>query len=169
MAAICPKLDVADILWPYTVERKYSNSSFNRAGNLLSGRDGMGIALFESSPDEWEKAIDEAFDILAEWRDLHAVPLKVVSSLLASESSSINGSPIVAERLKRYKSIRSKLRRFPETNLTTIQDIAGCRAVVQEISHAFELRERLVQRLQSDTTGPQIVEKWSRDYIANPK
>jgi putative GTP pyrophosphokinase len=151
------------------MERRYSNAAVNRAGDFISARNDAGLFLFESNPDEWEKAIDESFDIMAEWRSLHAVPLKAVSSLLANESLSIEGTAIVAERLKRYQSIRSKLRRFPVTNLTTIQDIAGCRAVVQDVSHAYELRERLVQRLQSDSGGPQIIEKWCRDYIANPK
>ncbi len=151
------------------MERKYTNSAFNRAADLISGRGDYGLALFEASQEEWEKRIDESFDIFADWRDLHAVPLKAVSSLLASEASAVEGSPIVAERLKRFKSIRSKLRRFPETNLTTIQDIAGCRAVVEGVPHAYELRERLVKRLQSDASGPQLIQKWSRDYVANPK
>lgn len=152
------------------MERKYSNAAVNRAGNLISNRDERGIALFEASPTEWEQRVDEAFDILGDWRSLHALPLKAVSSLLNSEAVSVEGaSPIVAERLKRYRSIRSKLRRFSVTNLTTMQDIAGCRAVVREVSHAYELRERLNLRLQSNPDGPQVIEKWYRDYIANPK
>ena len=162
-------LESAEEIQHFIVERKYSNAAVNRAGDLISGRDEYGIALFEASEEEWEKKIDEAFDILGDWRSLHAVPLKAVSLLLTSAASSVEGSPIVAERLKRYRSIRSKLRRFPVTNLTTIQDIAGCRAVVGKVSDAYRLRERLVQRLQSEAAGPQIIEKWSRDYIANPK
>jgi ppGpp synthetase/RelA/SpoT-type nucleotidyltranferase len=163
-------LSYRESLWPYIMERKHSNAAVNRAGDFLSSRDKSSLTLFESGIEEWEKRLDEAFDILAEWRDIHALPLKAVSTLLASEASGVEGSsPIVADRLKRYRSIRSKLRRYPVTNLTTIQDIAGCRAVVQEVSHAYELRERLLFRLLSEADGPQIVEKWSRDYIANPK
>lgn len=168
--SLSAKLEEAEFLWPYIMERRYSNASVNRAGDLISNRNESGLALLESSEEEWEQKIDEAFDILGNWRDIHAVPLKAVSSLLSDEASSVEGSsPIVADRLKRYRSIRSKLRRFPVTNLTTIQDIAGCRAVVQEVAHAYALRERLILRLKAESNGPQIIEKWSRDYILNPK
>lgn len=158
-----------EALSPYFMERRFSNAAVNRAGDFISARDNTSLDLFEINQDEWMNRFDEAFDIMAEWRSLHALPLKAVSTLLADESLSIEGAVIVADRLKRYQSIRLKLRRFAVTNLTTIQDIAGCRAVVPDISSVYELRERLSQRLQSEPDGPHIVEKWSRDYIANPK
>lgn len=156
---------------PYIMERKHTNASINKAGDFIAGKDGVWEPYFAKSGDmsAWEKRFDEAFDIMADWRSLHALPLKAVSVLLSAEASAIDGSPIVVERLKRFKSIRSKLRRFPVTNLTTIQDIAGCRIVVQKISLAYDLCDRIVRLLQSQPSGPQLIEKWSRDYIANPK
>lgn len=151
------------------MDRNHSNSAINRAGDFLSSRGTEWFELIRSNFPEWEKRFDDSFDIMSDWRSLHAVPMKAVSSLLSAEAANIDGSPIVVERLKRYQSIRLKLQRFPVTNLTTIQDIAGCRAVVQDVSHAYELRNRIVQRLSSQVDGPQIVEKWSRDYIAEPK
>jgi ppGpp synthetase/RelA/SpoT-type nucleotidyltranferase len=127
------------------------------------------LELFVSDREEWEKEVDKSFDAIAEWRSIHALPLTVVSMLLTSETSNINSSPIVVERLKRFQSIRSKLKRFPVTNLTTMQDIAGCRAVVQAVPHAYELSDRIIRRFQSRPDGPQIIDKYSKDYIANPK
>lgn len=164
-----PLLERIEALRPYIVERKYTNAAVNRAGDFISARKDVWLPLFVANMDEWEKRFDESFHIMSEWRRLHALPLKAVSTLLASEASTIDGSPIVVERLKRYKSIRSKLQRFPVTNLTTIQDIAGCRAVVEDVSHAYELRDRILQRLRSQPDGPQIIDKWCKDYIANPK
>jgi Region found in RelA / SpoT proteins len=155
------------------VERKYSNAQVNRAGDFLSNKGGVWSSLLSSESgqyaDSWEKRFDDAFDVMADWRSLHALPLKAVSTLLASECSAIGGAPMVADRLKRYKSIRLKLQRFPVTNLTTIQDIAGCRAVVDKVSKAFELRDRIIERFRSEPDGPQIVDKWAKNYIANPK
>lgn len=157
-----------EVLKVYAMERRHTNAAINRAGDFIADKNGIWSGLLPEWT-EWEKRFDEAFDIVTEWRSFHAFPLKAVSTLLSSEASSIDGSPIVVERLKRYKSIRSKLLRFPLTNLTTIQDIAGCRAIVQDISHAYELRDRIIKRFQSEPDGPQIVDKWCRDYISNPK
>ncbi|MGB6690504.1 MAG: RelA/SpoT domain-containing protein [Terracidiphilus sp.] len=153
----------------YIMERKHTNTSVNRAGDFISGRADGWLPLFISDKGQWEKQFDESFGIMAEWRSIHAVPLKAVSALLASEASTIDGSPIVSERLKRFRSIRSKLQRFPVNNLATMQDIAGCRAVVQAVSHAYKLRDQIIGRLQSQSDGPQIIDKWSKDYIADPK
>jgi putative GTP pyrophosphokinase len=151
------------------MERKHTNAAFNRAGDFIAGRGEEWLQLIRSDFPEWERRFSAEFGIMTEWRNLHALPLRAVSGLLSSEAANIDGDPIVVERLKRYLSIRSKLQRFPVTNLTTIQDIAGCRAVVQDVSHAYQLRNRIVQRLGSETNGPQIVPKWCRDYIENPK
>jgi ppGpp synthetase/RelA/SpoT-type nucleotidyltranferase len=153
---------------PYSMERKHTNSAVNRAGDFIAGRNDCWKPLL-NNPKEWEKRFDEAFDIMADWRSLHAVPMKLVSNILSSEATSIDGSPIVVERLKRFKSIRLKLQRFSVTNLTTIQDIAGCRAVVRDVAHAYKLSDLIVTRLKSNLVGPGIVENWFRDYIANPK
>lgn len=151
------------------MERKHTNAAINRAGDFIAGRGDIWKALAATDFDEWEKQFDAAFDVMSDWRTLHALPLAAVSLLLSSEAAKIDGSPIVVDRLKRFKSIRSKLRRFPVTNLTTIQDIAGCRAVVQDVSHAYELRDLICDRFRSQPQGPQIIDRWCRDYIATPK
>ena len=152
---------------PYCMDRKHTNSAVNRAGDFLAGRH----YSWEEFPEfaEWERRFDEAFSIWSDWRSLHAMPMKFVSDLVTSEAANIDGSPIVVERLKRFRSVRLKLKRFPETNLTTIQDIGGCRAVVQDVARAYDLNQRIAQRLAKNGIGPKTVEKWCRDYIQNPK
>jgi len=151
------------------MDRKHTNATVNRAGDFISNKNDISTTQWIDDNSAWEKLFDEALDVLAEWRSMHAVPLKAVSSLLSSEASTIDGSPIVVERLKRYRSIRLKLHRFPVTNLTTMQDIAGCRAIVQDVSHAYELSERIVHRFGLEPDGPKIIREWCKDYIANPK
>ncbi|QNI34323.1 RelA/SpoT domain-containing protein [Alloacidobacterium dinghuense] len=164
-----PIISSAEVLGPYIMERRYTNAAFNRAGDFIASRGDEWLQLIKTDFQSWNARFSKEFGIMAEWRNLHAMPLKAVSALLSSEATNIDGAPIVVERLKRYLSIRSKLQRFPVTNLTTIQDIAGCRAVVQDVRHAYELRDRIVQRFGSRSDGPQIVPKWCRDYIAEPK
>jgi ppGpp synthetase/RelA/SpoT-type nucleotidyltranferase len=67
---------------------------------------------------------------------------------------------VVSQRLKRHFSIVRKLADEPTMQLTTMQDIAGCRAVVSDLEAVYHLRERL--------RGTGRVRR-EYDYIARPK
>jgi len=72
----------------------------------------------------------ECLHILAYWRTKHSEPLKSAFSDLKTVCEQIDNKAILALREKRAISIINKLRREPSMNLTTMQDIAGCRAIV---------------------------------------
>ena len=55
-------------------------------------------------------------------------------------------------------------------SLTQMQDIAGCRIVVESIQQAYALKqkyEKLAKRFPD--RGPQLIDKWTKDYILRPK
>jgi len=67
----------------YIMERKHSNSEVNRAGDFIAGRHET-WRLYADNPEEWDRRLDAAFDIVTDWRNIHGVPLKVVSNVLTT-------------------------------------------------------------------------------------
>ena len=76
-------------------------------------------------------------DSLGYWRSVHSKPLDLTYKELEKVSSNIDKNAIVAKREKTARSIIRKLKREHNKShsmaLTTMQDIAGCRAVVRTI------------------------------------
>jgi hypothetical protein len=54
-------------------------------------------------------------------------------------ASQIDNDPTVAQRIKRLPSIRHKLERIPDMQLSRMQDLGGCRAVVADMGRVSEL------------------------------
>lgn len=96
---------------------KYSKSEINKAGSI--------IADTTSSKEDREYALT----ILNNWRAAHAYPLQVICSNLRLR----NPDAIVVQRLKRLESITGKIERFPDMSLYRIQDLGGCRVIVDTI------------------------------------
>jgi hypothetical protein len=114
--------------------------------------------------------IDESLTVFSAWRSIHALPLEAVAKTLASRTKSIDAQAIFAQRLKRSRSIREKLKGAPNMALTTMQDIAGCRAVVRTIGQAYRLKQKYENYANARPhTGPELVQKWAKDYIKQPK
>ncbi|MBP0003055.1 MAG: hypothetical protein J7642_04925 [Cyanobacteria bacterium SBC] len=67
----------------------------------------------------------------------------------------------MAQRLKRMPSIIGKLKRFPEMQLSRMQDIGGCRVVVEKKSD--------MDILQKAPQSKKSILKKTYDYINNPK
>jgi putative GTP pyrophosphokinase len=70
---------------------------------------------------------------------------------------------VVARRLKRIESIQIKLKRFKTMRLSTLQDIAGVRAVLKD--------EEALDKAFSDLRGLSTINKLKRvdNYHSNPK
>ena len=75
----------------------------------------------------------------------------------------IDSEAIVAQRSKRRSSIKSKLDRIPALQLSEMQDIAGCRAIVNSVEQVYEL----VQGYKHRYSDHKLVDE--DDYIKNPK
>jgi ppGpp synthetase/RelA/SpoT-type nucleotidyltranferase len=133
----------------------YSGEQINRAGDLLRSRD------FPRSDEE----LREVFNVVSFWRSEHDVPLKNAFEVVQKAALSRDTRCIFAKRLKRTASIASKLKRFKEMDLRTMQDIGGCRAIVPN-------RKKLIQILRELKQLEQF--RWSngyriKDYIEKPK
>ncbi|MET8519510.1 hypothetical protein [Nocardioides sp. NPDC004968] len=71
-----------------------------------------------------------ALDTVEDWRRAHSVPLVSANNGLRSRCRTIGVEAEVTQRLKRSQTILDKLRRQPTLDLSRMQDIGGCRAVV---------------------------------------
>lgn len=137
---------------------EYTKKRVNWAGRVLA----QGVSA--SAPGEW----DLALGIIDNWRASHARPLVGIRVTLGRRASDIDPNALIAQRQKRLASIASKLRRFPAMQLSQMQDLGGCRAVVQDISalRALRLRQLVGQRTK-DRVRPEICKV--DDYLAHPK
>ena len=129
-----------------------SKSQVNKAGEILRS----------DEPDIFLEV--EAVDLIARWRATYSGPLRSVTSILRRAATQINRGAVVSNRLKRMDSITAKLKR-PQTatlKLASMQDIAGCRAVMWHVGEVHQLVAKY-SRLVGESPNS------LSDYIQNPK
>ncbi len=114
-----------------------SRSAIDRAGRLLADRLVGVTALVDGD-------VLEAMDTLVDYRDAHRLPLERAVDQLRLAVGDDVVTRDVAYRLKRARRLIEKLARFPTMRLTSMQDIAGCRAVLPDLSGVGIVRERLL-------------------------
>ena len=102
-------------------------------------------------------------EVIYNWRVSHAYPLNTFQMALRSRSLKVDGEAVVAQRSKRRSSIKAKLDRMPDLQLSEMQDIAGCRAIVSSVEHVYSL----VHGYQRGYSDHKLVDE--DDYIKNPK
>lgn len=101
---------------------QFSRRAVDRAGRAL---------VDSSSPQD---AIEECLLVINNWRSSHSFPLNTFQVGLRRYAKQLDGNALVAQRIKRLSSIDAKLRRFLGLNLSQMQDIGGCRAVLKNAS-----------------------------------
>lgn len=126
---------------------KYSGNQINKAGKIIA------------DPFSTIEEREDALVILNNWRAAHAYPLQVICSNLRKK----NPNAIVVQRLKRLESITGKIQRFPEMQLYKMQDLGGCRVIVDTIEQVYES----VDKYKSSRI--RHILKREYDYIVNPK
>jgi hypothetical protein len=130
-----------------------SKGEINRSGEML--RDARsGVVSITSEERLTATAVVEDF------RKGFGYPLTKVSSGLRGLVQQVAPEVLVAQRLKRMTQIIHKLERFPGTKLARMEDIGGCRVVV-ESSREMEL---LFERIKRNW---EIVRE--RNYVETPK
>lgn len=134
------------------VEPKYSKTQVDQAGDILA-------RTIRPVPAD----IEESLRRLTNWRASHSFPLNTFQVQLRRFSKQVCDEPLVAQRLKRTPSVVRKLQRFPRMRLTQMQDVGGCRSVVDAVEEVRALRE--VYR-KSSIRHRLIAEE---DYIDSPK
>ena len=122
--------------------------------------DAAGIALIHPATPE---QLDEALLTINSWRALHSFPLNTFQKTLRKKAKLVDAQSLVAQRIKRLSSIELKLSRFPKMNLSRMQDIGGCRAVVSSAQEVYNL----VGIYERSDLKHKITRK--DDYINTPK
>lgn len=105
----------------------------------------------------------EALRVVNNWRGIHAFPLNTFQMGLRRRGEKLSGDVIVAQRIKRLSSIELKLSLRPNMKITQMQDIGGCRAILEDVDQARELVRSFKQ---SDLKHKLLTED---DYIASPR
>jgi Region found in RelA / SpoT proteins len=130
----------------------YHPREVRRAGEKLAAR--------LSWPEHREEIL-EAFAIANSWRDSHLFPMRSVRVSVMQRMRWAGLSGYTAARPKRMSSIRKKLQRLT-VNLEQINDIAGCRAVLDDMAGVNTLIEICENHL------PQAIRQ-RYPYIHKPK
>lgn len=84
---------------------------------------------------------ESALSTLNDWRSFHAFPLNSITVVLKQKAHRIQKNALVVQRLKRSRSILSKLVREPHMRLIQMQDIGGCRAVLETVDEVYRLKD----------------------------
>ena len=133
------------------IEPEYSKEKVKKAGKHLAFMDIDDQRFRESVP------------IFFNWRASHAFPMQIMLDLLRKNAIRIDRQALVVQRLKRVPSILNKLIREKGMSLSRMEDIAGCRAVLNNTGYV----KRLHYNLKKSRTK-NILHR-ERDYILNPK
>ena len=133
-------------------EPKYTKRKVNWAGEMLSKQDDISLE------DHLQMTA-----IINNWRSSHNFPLNTFHIGLKRRATDICASAITAQRIKRLASIDLKLTRFKTMTLGQMQDVGGCRAILETIDQVDNLVE-LYKRGDLKHTLYEI-----DDYILEPK
>lgn len=132
-----------------------SRSRIDRAGRALRG--------YWVAPKLLDSETDEAFSLAWRFRAEFQIPLTKVVMGIRSFVRTEGAPVVVARRLKRMPTILDKLARHPAMQLTRMQDIGGCRAILP--SGGFRYIDGIRARMRLRDWA--IIEEY--DYIAAPK
>lgn len=132
-----------------------SRKLVNNAGDILSGRIVIGMSR------------DEALKVLENFRSIHTHPLNVFRILLQRKSKTISGDVLISQRLKRTPSIINKLKIQKNMSLSQMQDVGGLRAVVNNLSDVYGLKD-MIRSSEAQVAFKSTLVK-EKDYIKEPK
>ena len=130
---------------------EYSRAEVNAASRIWLAED----SSFE------DKA--EALKIVNNWRGIHAFPLNTFQMGLRRRGGRFSNDVVVAQRIKRLSSIQLKLSLRDTMKLTQMQDIGGCRAILEDVQKV----ESLVNSFKNSDLKHKLLTE--DNYIHSPK
>ena len=129
---------------------EYTKGQINLAGKKLVG-----------NVNQLELA--EAHEVINNWRAAHNYPLNTFTVTLRRKSQEVDSECLVAQRIKRLSSIELKLKRFSTMKLAQMQDIGGCRSILNRMNQVNQLVEKYEKSdLKHDLDA-------KNDYVSFPK
>jgi ppGpp synthetase/RelA/SpoT-type nucleotidyltranferase len=134
-----------------------SKKNINKAGHILIDDN--------SNPED----VEWALELADQWRACHAYPINTFQAALRRKFtlSKYDGEPIVAQRLKRMPTIIDKLKRHPNMQLSTMQDIGGVRAILNSIDDVYRLADSYKNKSSKSRFAHELVNE--NDYIQQPR
>jgi ppGpp synthetase/RelA/SpoT-type nucleotidyltranferase len=143
------------------VVARFSKSRVDATGDWLRGLLDLSDKDRQSRIASNPEKLMEVDEVLEWWRREHAYPLTKVNAKLRHYLAPY-GSPQVTQRLKKWPTIISKLRRHPTMRLSAMQDIGGLRVVLPNQEAVDAVADRLRKNWRS-----QLVADY--DYVRRPK
>ncbi|TPI35217.1 hypothetical protein FJW08_01630 [Mesorhizobium sp. B3-2-1] len=137
---------------------EYSMKAVRKAGDRLAKPMQFGRDI---TAGQYVDAL-EIFSIANSWRDSHFLPMRSVRFSVGHHMRALRLKGDMASRPKRMASIRRKLREST-TNLDTMNDIGGCRAIMPDIKSVRMLLASMRDRF------PHEIHSREFDYIDEPK
>lgn len=139
---------------------QYSRQDVNAAGKSIMSEDV--VSLVETG--EWDRAVE----VINNWRSAHNFPLQCVKMTLLNRAKDADEKATVAQRLKRLSSIEAKLQKHSAwMKLSQMQDIGGCRAIVENI---VRLNKLIQAYKDAAAKNPKrSTPHKTNDYINEPK
>ena len=140
-------------------------ASFGSLGNVK--RAGKTLRRARATPGQASslEEVRKARGVVEAYRSAHAAPLNAaymgLRSCLRTEGFDLD----VSRRLKRLPTIEDKLRRLPWLDLSSMQDIGGCRAVLD----TQEQVQRIVKRFCANSLRRNQKSDTVKDYVVSPK
>jgi len=134
--------------------KERSNKEINAAGDALR-------------LNALQNSTSETILMVSNWRSSHESAMKKVISVLGRHARINKHNAIISGRAKRLLSIATKLNREPSMALSTMQDIAGCRVVLDTVENA-ELFAKSIRGELTQKLSP-VREIRERNYIGDPK
>lgn len=138
-----------------TPEAPPSKSAVRRAGSTVRAH------LNSDAPWDAEK-MQQAIDVIDSYRAQFSVPTSKVATGLRSMCNTLRLDAEVSQRMKRHVTIVEKLAREKGLDLSRMQDIGGCRVVLQDVTELRTIERRIEQ-----VWGDSIMRK--ADYILSPR
>ncbi|MFZ5853961.1 MAG: RelA/SpoT domain-containing protein [Chloroflexota bacterium] len=132
----------------------YSRSQVDAAGDTLRKWSATATLL-------WGVPEADALAVALAYRAAHQASLTSVVMGLRSMVKTVGAPVIVAQRLKRMPAIVGKLARFPRMDLSRMQDIGGCRAILPDQGTVTKVRRRISKN------GWKVDKEY--DYVSSPK
>ena len=142
-------------------EPKYTPRQVNVAGKAVARF--FGNEDDSQTDEEWE-AVDGHLEVVNNFRVSHNYPLTIFQQNLLDSARRFETDPLVAQRIKRLSSIWRKLIAHPTMRLTQMQDIGGCRAVLESVE-----RVRKLVKHYSEKSRIKHKPLPRDDYIEQPK
>jgi ppGpp synthetase/RelA/SpoT-type nucleotidyltranferase len=138
------------------VKKTVTNSQVNKAGKVLR--------KWQRGELEDPLAYEKALQTLLAFRAVHRYPLTKATMGLRSAVATEGCNVEVSQRLKRVPTILDKLQREPTMQLANMQDVGGCRAVLQDLDEVQRVRRRVTKNRSPRRVSDYIKEPRSSGY-----